>query len=457
MRRTDGVAVLAVSLAVLAALTGCTNGALSMTPAPNVVDPSSFKMQLAVGTATIAVKGGGAFLGLNTVATFRQTNGNNATSINTPTLTGPPGLDFTLGSANVMAGYTPSALFALLQQTGVPPPPPGLDANASFGVTTGVFGYGFSASNAYSVPVFTQLRSLTGLAGYCIGFVPLGLNTNGVFYNAPDATQKSTGNLGLPLLTGGITTCKGQSSQGPFASDSSFPYTYIGGPPLYPSPQGYRNPVLFSGYSLGFADIAVTPVAGTYTISAIFPNSVNYSSYAKASAAAQLSSLAALPIFPQPAVTVNADGSGVVAVNVPAGVTESVITISAFDCDLVDTNRGFGTFDYYSVYSASSGSQVLFLSSNLGPPQSSGTPSHTFCTKDDVNAYNQMVAIPNGLPQLTSYNQTVYVAAVGFDYPAVEASYPFNLTQAPTIANSAGQADITTSYPFSFTNNVVVP
>jgi hypothetical protein len=201
----------------------------------------------------------------------------------------------------------------------------------------------------------------------------------------------------------------------------------------------------------------VPAVAGTYALDVAFSNSANYSTFSDARASGRLTSLSPLPSFPQPSLTVNPDGSGLISVNVPAGVLESVITISAFDCDLVDFSRGFGTFDYYSVYSGSPGQQVLFVSNNLGPPESNGMPSHTFCTKDDVNAYNQLVAVPNGLPPLTSYSQTIYVAAVGFDYPAVEASYPFNLKQAPTIANSNGQADISTSYPFSISNNVVVP
>ncbi|MBV8281405.1 MAG: hypothetical protein JO347_05000, partial [Candidatus Eremiobacteraeota bacterium] len=133
MRLSRSITLIA-AMTLIAALTGCTNGALSMTPAPAVLDPSSFKLQFAVGTATIAVKGGGTFLGLNTVATFRQANGNNATSINTPTLTGPAGLDFMIGTGNVMAGYTPSALATLLAQPGIPPPPPGLDVTGNFGV-----------------------------------------------------------------------------------------------------------------------------------------------------------------------------------------------------------------------------------------------------------------------------------------------------------------------------------
>jgi hypothetical protein len=50
-----------------------------------------------------------------------------------------------------------------------------------------------------------------------------------------------------------------------------------------------------------------------------------------------------------------------------------------------------------------------------------------------------------------------YVQAVGFDYPAYEASYPFSTSEAPTISGMTGTADITTSYPVDSDYTISLP
>jgi len=43
------------------------------------------------------------------------------------------------------------------------------------------------------------------------------------------------------------------------------------------------------------------------------------------------------------------------------------------------------------------------------------------------------------------------------DYPAFEASYPQSTTPGPTIANAAGQADVTTSAPVTSDYSLTSP
>jgi hypothetical protein len=73
-----------------------------------------------------------------------------------------------------------------------------------------------------------------------------------------------------------------------------------------------------------------------------------------------------------------------------------------------------------------------------------------------VQAFNA-IAQANGSSGITALNISSIVAAVGFDYPAYESSYPFSTSAAPTISNARGQADVTTSYPLDVLTQITVP
>jgi hypothetical protein len=137
--------------------------------------------------------------------------------------------------------------------------------------------------------------------------------------------------------------------------------------------------------------------------------------------------------MPAPSLTINGDGSGTVLVDVPRGVTEAIVDIGTTYCYTPAAPLQDGTLHYYSVLTKQSGPQALTLTNNLGPPDANGKATHTFCTASDAAApgYNRNI------------QQEYRLAAVGFDYPAYEASYPQSSAILPTIANAAGQADVT--------------
>jgi hypothetical protein len=86
----------ASSAFVLAACSGAAQGPPA-TSSVNVLSPSYGKLQFAVGTANIY----GTATGLNVVSTYRQTNGKSAVLVNTPTITGPAALTFTVPATTV--------------------------------------------------------------------------------------------------------------------------------------------------------------------------------------------------------------------------------------------------------------------------------------------------------------------------------------------------------------------
>ncbi|MBD5655610.1 MAG: hypothetical protein IAI50_10605 [Candidatus Eremiobacteraeota bacterium] len=219
---------------------------------------------------------------------------------------------------------------------------------------------------------------------------------------------------------------------------------YYGGPPAWPSPQGYGLPTGFIGYPLGFLDFDdVVPVAGTYHLDVAYSTNGTATAYAHVGANANLSRTAPLGAFVTPVVTPQSDGSGLVTVNVPPGVTEAVVLVNDDSCQL--NSSGLATQRYFSLLTRQVGPQTLLLSSKLGPPDASGNPSDTFCTAADD-------ALPNA-----SRNHALFVSAVGFDYPAFEASYPQSTTPTPVIANASGQADVTTSAKASTTYKLAAP
>lgn len=427
-------------------LAACTNGGTSFNPPVYVANvAATSKLQLAVGTATIATSADplnpAPFYGINFVTTFRGVDGQNATTSNTPTLTGPPGFSFgpLLGNTNSVSGRTvpqmQTELTAILAGTMVP-----VEDYQNLGPLVGVFGYGFAQDNLVSNQLISQIVTKGNFAqNACLGI--------GVVPSTPTNDIHST-ELKLPVLQGDNTsnvTCP-NSSNALNITSSALPMAYYGGPPSWPSTIGYGSPDFFSknnapfanGYPAGFTDFALAPVAGTYTLDVAYPTAADFSSLGHVSTTAKLQSTAALLPIAQPTFTRAGDGSGIVFVNVPSGVSETIVFATASVCD--PAQALLHQFVSYAVVEHGTGLVAFPFASNLGPPDASGKPTHTFCVLGDFPP--SATAPGNPIGQVT-------IAAVGFDYPAFEASYPLNVSQTPTLANAAnGQADVTTSFPF---------
>ncbi len=204
-------------LLVGALLAACASNGNSITPNVQQVNlQNSTALQVAVGTANIGQLGGA--IGLNVVSTFRQQNGDPATLVNTPAITGP-------------AGFV------------LPANAPSYDAGTNH----------ISGSPQNANPNVANPKTTFGMSGgvYSYGFDPFNLTTSG----AP----RYPGSPGVYAL--------------PFYSGSGSPEAnlrYVGGPPAYAFFNDGTFPPGFAGYSQGFTMFNAAPVAGGYTLS--FPS-----------------------------------------------------------------------------------------------------------------------------------------------------------------------------------------
>jgi hypothetical protein len=258
----NAVAAAAVGIALLA---GCTSGQLGAEPTTQVVNvQNTTVLQFAVGTANFA-----GTVYLNTLETFRQTNGLSATLYNTPSITGPAGF--------VVASPAPTTNtdFGTNHISGTPPTQPGTTAIVTtFNQTGGAFGYGF----------------------------------------APDNSN-----------TAGSATFSQYSS--PIFSSTARPFLL--GPPVTPDTHSGTYPTGFLGFSSGFVAFAVTPVAGQYTLTVTVPgNSPGSAPIAVKTATGTLTNTAGLPTIPAPAITPTVGGGASFAVvSQPAGATNQVLYV----------------------------------------------------------------------------------------------------------------------------------
>ena len=267
-------------------------------------------------------------------------------------------------------------------------------------------------------PAQTALFATGSAISYELG-LPLGTSDQN---QSPCPTAASS----VPLFSNAPGTTNGDPNA------NTFPINYYGGPPAWPSPQGYGAPAFFIGFGLGFTDTPAAPVAGTYALDVAYPTSADYSTSAHISASAQLRSVAPLPLMPKPSLRINNDGSGSVSINIPSGLFESIVEVRADDC----RNSASNPANNYSQVLHASGQQTVVFAAKLGPPGTDGNPSATFC----------------------SVNTLATVSVLGFDYPAYESSYPFDHSVVPKITNGdghTGQADVTTSPPLRYPPAVV--
>ena len=418
MRVRSAIPRATLTCAVVALLAGCSTGQVGVSPQVSSASSATvFTLKFAVGTATMQSASGASVIGLNTVATFRQPNAQNATASNTPTLSGPA----SFAGMHSITGITPGQLAAAAANaaSGIAYKPA---ADQIFGTAMGVYGDGFDQLNLIDIQTYAQ--AFPSLAGFGYDGCAPSLN-DGVGQTVNGQTQ---GFEYTPVPLQVAEPC-------PQGVSPIVPQTaYYGGPPAWPSPQGYGLPTGFVGYPLGFTDYAdVKPVAGVYRLDVAYSTNGIATAYAHVDASAKLANVTPLPALAAPVVVPQNDGSGLVSINVPAGVTEAIVLVNDDSCQL--QTSGIATQRYFALLTRQIGPQTLLLSSKLGPPDATGKPTDTFCTAADD-------ALPNA-----STNHRLTASAVGFDYPAFEASYPQSKTPSPTIANALGQADVTTAAP----------
>jgi len=430
-----------IPAAALLALAGCTNGQVGQLPPVTQIPPSAMKLQLAMGTATLADVNGNARTGLNLVATFRAPGGGAATAANTPTLFGPPGFH----AGKPISGLTPTQVASYSAPGALRPGQPGFvnPFLAGFGSLLGVYGYGLAPANIVDQASNVYVYGPNGIgsqltAGATFGcIIPPGNNLPIDPYAS--STTYTFGALrydeeALPLNA--ATTTGGCIIDPPAPRSIVQRFQYYGGPPAWPSPLGSNQPSGFPGFPAGFTDFDLPPVSGKYTLQVQYQSGSNPATYTTLSAGASLPPSAAsapLPKVQAPTVIVHADGSATVSAFVPARVTEAIVFLNGTFCASGPANGIPYPAVNLSLLTHSQGAVTFEISNNLIPANTGPGSATTFC------------------PPSMAHGLTITSTMVGFDYPAFEASYPQNTFLAPAIANSNGTADITTANPVTIT------
>ena len=389
MRNVKNIAaILCISIAgaLLASCGGGSGGPQSAVPSVHQAPLGSNKLQLAVGTANIGQDGAA---GLNVVATLRQPSGLSGVLADTPSLTGPftvpAGAAGAYGPGNVDAGSNKITGSPQVNLNATP-------VNSTLGTFTGVFSYGFGPFNS----------DQSGAAYYPGN--PNAAGGNGFASSAYEATS----------MVGAVAGADPTQPQPFFSAD---PMVYVVGPPAVPFFNDGTFPAGLAGYSPGFTVFELTPGTGTYTLS-VNAAAVNASS-ASYSATATLNSAATLgPI----AVTFVSDGAGGGSgtVTYPAGVSEA------------------------QVFVADAGTGAYFTISLTGLGTAGGSATYTLPDTLGACVGKDCQTGASAKPSLNS-GDPYFAAAVGYDYPAIEAAPPGNANQTPAIAGPNGQADLTMS------------
>jgi hypothetical protein len=373
------------TLAALVAASGlaaCTQGQTT-SPQPKAVNAAAIgALQFAVGTVNYQ----GLSTGLNTVVTLRQSNGNSAFLVDTPTITGPAG--FTVPAAKSAGTDAGTNVISSNPQTASA-------GTTTFGTVGGAFEYGFAPANITN----------SGSANYP--------QAGGSYQTAisEDGTSTIITGPGAGSLTANFpaptTSYFGISNSYPepfyVAAANSLPY--LVGPPAVTDFHNANYPSGFLGYPSGFTAFNAPPVAGTYSLSVVIPNEVgNAATY---TATGTLAATVPLPLFPTPVFADAAGGGGTVTYVLPAGVTNAILYA-------VDASPATGKLTFYSQLETASGTWTI--SNTQGP---GGTAP--FAAGDSV-----------------------FVYAAGFDYNPLATGLggPTGLTQKPTLP---AQADVTLS------------
>ena len=216
---------------------------------------------------------------------------------------------------------------------------------------------------------------------------------------------------------------------------------YYGGEPLFPTFNNGTFPAGFQGYSAGFVSFQSPAVLGDYHLEVDIPTGPG--TFGKKTADATLTTLTGLPVIQAPTSFPDPQNPGglLIDIVVPSGVTETWVFVQDSGACYPHSQGNSTNVQYYSLRSTQTGSQQLTMPPNLGPTNGSGT-TPTICSSQD----NQQAT---GNPNAPGDTYSVY--AVGFDYPAFGAAYPFNLNQTPPFVGANGQVDVTLSPSASFT------
>jgi hypothetical protein len=388
--RSAGAAIAGLAIA------GCGGNAASPEGATTVVQPSTSKAQIVVGTANIF----GLHTGMNVVATLRTPSGSSVL-LTTPSIVGPFTLPTTAGTpdgsgSTILTGPSSTEIAHGGEITATPQVAPGSNITnfTTFGIDVGLFANGFLPANAdnrgdiVDTPDPQPFYDATALANAGVdanAFVPWG---------------------GPPAFD--------PNKDGEGTRDGTFDSSVVG------VNEGLN---IFEG---------VVPRAGAYTLSVIIPtNSTNTT----ITASTTLPAVVRLGTATAPVFTPDGLGGGKLAVVLPAGVTDALVQMedigptSGINCY---TNGSFPA--YFTVHVTSSGTALLPDTDGVGSPTKHNP---TICTAAQNTAANGGTA--TGGDQYT-------VQLIGADYPIYSSNYLFNLgVQLPAIAGSRGSDDITIS------------
>jgi len=352
-----------VRLSLLAMLAGCTSGNSAIEPTVRGTSPLAGKLTFAVGTANITLPLSGVqTTGFNTVVAFRQANGLSDALVDTPTITGPPG--FVVPAAATSA-YGDAGTGHI---SGDPQLPTDLPQASTFGQAGGAFSYGF-------------------LNGNSTNNEDSGANDVALPYDLPFYIE----------AVGGTVSPAGDPSDFPYSDNDK----YVGGPPTFTNVLTGTYPTDFYGFTLGFNSFAgVTTPAGTYNLSLVVPTSSTTN--ATITANATLTTPATLPVYPAPTMVEDGSGGGQIVLNVPAGVTETVVIVKDYGDTMGNSSchpsNADGTPVYtiyepngqlvgynYTVVDHTPGpaTATVTLPDGVGPISSKGVGSPTLCPNDN--------------------------------------------------------------------------
>ena len=392
---------------------GCSSSGSNPTSPSRVCNLGSNVLQLNVGTANLfGDTPAAAVAGTNVAVTYRQSSsancfvGTSGTLVNSPTLTRPAAITLAAGAPDSYgstiltgpaAGEVGTTSATSLSQA------PNVTGSATFGNDGGAFGLGLEPFNE-AAPLGNA-----GVGGQPATLVPYPVPVYDALAGAGDPNAFIPG----------------------------------GGPPAF-ALAGNQAAVLagFNAVSEGLDVFELPPVLGTYTLAVSVPANTGT---VNTSTTAALTSAALLPAFipPVPTLTGGSATTGAGAtfpVVLPAGVTEAYIQVEDFGPTATGGVSCVGATAaapvYYTIEVTASGTATL--------------PAGSLCTA----AANTMSS------GAASDGDAFTVQAVGFDYPAYEASYPNSLGKsAPTLVGSGAshQSDITVSSQVVYTIPAAVP
>ncbi len=408
MRALYKVLGAAAGISILAACTGGQSGITPPSTAVNVQNTTA--LQFRVGTARY----GPITNVLNTVVTYRQTNGFSGTLYNSPTITLPAGpVVPAAGSAGTDAGTN--------HISSTPPTQPGTPAVATtFNQSGGAYAYGFANANT----------TTSGAANYAQFVGGAGAN-NGIFADEanaviigpvviPPAGPNGKGNTSINIYGNG--TAAGAADQGAYANVYNQPFyistaskvPFLLGPPAVPDFHTGTFPSGFLGYDSGFTMFSLTaaPVAGTYSLTVNVPSATLGVNAATFTQAATLTNAVPLPPVTAPTITdPGTGGASFVVAPAVAPITNQVLYI-------IDVNSNSGNPTHYSFNVPAAGGTFV-LSPTSGPKNPAGVGGPPFAAGDSVYAW-----------------------VVGADYDILAAAPPVNTQQTPALP---AQADISVS------------